>query len=132
MFNPQSFGQMAPGFGFRPSAYPQPVQQTAPQQSMVSYVTSRAQAEVAQIPFDGQPYFFFNTSTRELYGKAFDPQTGNCPLVDYVPAVQAAPPQYATVDMLAALEKRLEDIAGMIPQEPVRHPRTARREAEAE
>lgn len=132
MFPTQSFGQMAPGYGFRPSAYPQPVQQSAPQQSMVSYVTSRAQAEVAQIPFDGQPYFFFNTSTRELYGKAFDPQTGNCPLVDYVPAVQAAPPQYATVDMLAALEKRLEDIAGMIPQEPVRHPRTARREAEVE
>ena len=81
----------------------------------MSFVTSKAQAEVAQIPFDGQPYFFFNTSTRELYGKAFDPQTGNCPLIDYVPAVQAAPPQYATVDMLTALEKRLEEIAGMIP-----------------
>lgn len=127
MFN-QPYGQM-PGYGFRPNAYQQP---TTPQQSVVSFVTSKAQAEVAQIPFDGQPYFFFNTSTRELYGKAFDPQTGNCPLIDYVPAVQAAPPQYATVDMLTALEKRLDEIAGMIPQEPMRHPRTARKEAEYE
>lgn len=126
--------QYMPGYGFRPSAFQQatPIQQPTLQQSTVAFVTSRAQAEVAQVPFDGLPYFFYNTSTREIYVKAFDPQTGNCPLVDYVQAVQAAPPQYATVDMITALEKRLEDIAGMIPQEPVRHPRTARKEAEIE
>ena len=62
-----------PGFGFRPQIFQQAgMPQQAPQQSTVTYVTSRAQAEVAQIPFDGMMYFFLNTSTRELYGKAFD------------------------------------------------------------
>lgn len=98
-----------PGFGFRNPGY-QPAQPT-PQQSTVTYVTSRAQAEVAQIPFDGQMYFFFNTSTRELYGKAFDPNTGSCPLVDYAPVAPAAPPQqpqWATVEMVNELAQRLD------------------------
>lgn len=102
-----------PGFGFRNPMFqqPVPVPQPTPQQSTVTYVTSRAQAEVAQIPFDGQMYFFLNTSTRELYGKAFDPNTGSCPLIDYAPAAPAAPPQppqWATVEMVNELAQRLD------------------------
>lgn len=116
-----------PGFGFRNQPMYQQPSQPAPQQSVVTMVTSKAQAEVAQIPFDGQPYFFYNTSTRELYGKAFDPQTGNCPLIDYAPVTQAPPPQYATVDMLDALTRRVEEMSAMIT------PRKAtRKEADAE
>lgn len=118
-----------PGFGFRNPMY-QPAQQPTPQQSTVTYVTSRAQAEVAQIPFDGQMYFFLNTSTRELYGKAFDPNTGSCPLIDYAPAAPAAPPQppqYATVEMFEGLARRVEEMSAMIA------PRKAtKKEAEAE
>lgn len=98
-----------PGYGFRNQVF-QTAQQT-PQPSTVTYVTSRAQAEVAQIPFDGQMYFFLNTSTRELYGKAFDPNTGSCPLIDYAPVAPAAPPQppqWATVEMVNELAQRLD------------------------
>lgn len=117
-----------PGFGFRNQMFqqPAPVPQPAPQQSTVTYVTSRAQAEVAQIPFDGQMYFFLNTSTRELYGKAFDPNTGSCPLIDYAPAAPASPPpqpQWATVDMVNELAQRLDALTA---------PRTRKKEAEAE
>lgn len=107
-----------PGFGgFRPQTpyfqqTAQPPQQVTQlpamvQQSTVAMVTSRAQAEVAQVPFDGQPYFFFDTSSRRLYCKSFDPQTGLCPLMEYAPVVQEQPPQYATVEQLTALEQRI-------------------------
>lgn len=63
--------------------YQQP-QQTAPMaQSVMTPVTSREQAVVAQIPFDGNPYFFYNTATDEMYSKRFDPSTGQSPLVVY-------------------------------------------------
>lgn len=105
-----------PGFGFRQPPYyqqmAQPPQQAtqfpaAVQQSTVTMVTSRAQAEVAQIPFDGQPYFFMDTASRKLYCKSFDPQTGLCPLMEYAPVTQEQPPQYATVEQLTALEQRI-------------------------
>lgn len=106
-----------PGFGgYRPPQpmYPQamPPQQASPspapvQQSTITMVTSRAQAEVAQVPFDGQAYFFLDTSSRRLYCKSFDPQTGLCPLIEYAPVVQEQPPQYATVEQLTALEQRI-------------------------
>lgn len=103
-----------PGFGgFRPPMYPQtPPQQVnslpAPvQQSCVTMVTSRAQAEVAQVPFDGQPYFFMDTASRRLYCKSFDAQTGLCPMVEYAPVMQEQQPQFATVEQLTALEERI-------------------------
>lgn len=42
-----------------------------PQQTVMRVVTSRAEAEVAQIPLDGSNAFFFNTSNGEVYLKAF-------------------------------------------------------------
>lgn len=129
-----------PGFGgFRPQTpyfqqTAQPPQQaiTAPapvQQSSVTMVTSRAQAEVAQVPFDGQPYFFLDTSSRRLYCKSFDMQTGLCPMVEYAPVTQEQPPQYATVEQLTALEQRIT--AMLTPAEEVKN-RKARKEADAE
>mgnify|MGYP006969167589 CR=1 FL=1 len=119
-----------PGYGFRP--YPTPPQQAiqspvAVQQSSVTMVTSRAQAEVAQVPFDGQPYFFLDTSSRRLYCKSFDPQTGLCPLMEYAPVTQEQPPQYATVEMLTALSQRVEEMAALIPTR-----KASRKEADAE
>lgn len=129
-----------PGFGgFRPQMpyfqqTAQPTQQVIPtpapvQQSSVTMVTSRAQAEVAQVPFDGQPYFFLDTSSRRLYCKSFDPQTGLCPLLEYAPVTQEQPPQYATVEQLTALEQRIT--AMLTPAEEVKT-RKPRKEAESE
>ena len=129
-----------PGFGgFRPQApyfqqTAQPPQQVTQlpatvQQSTVAMVTSRAQAEVAQVPFDGQPYFFLDTSSRRLYCKSFDPQTGLCPLMEYAPVVQEQPPQNATVEQLTALEQRIT--AMLTPAEDGQKRRT-RKEPEPE
>lgn len=133
----QPYGQMMPGFSFRNPMYQQPAvapQQAAtiPQQMAVTPVTGMAQVEAAQVAFDGTPAYFYDTAADAVYIKQFDPRNGTSPVVVYRREQQAPPPQYATVDMLSALEKRLEDIAGLIPQEPVRHPRTARREADPE
>ena len=129
-----------PGFGgFRPQTpyfqqTAQPPQQVMQlpatvQQSSVTMVTSRAQAEVAQVPFDGQPYFFFDTSSRRLYCKCFDPQTGLCPLMEYAPVTQEQPPQYATVEQLTALEQRIT--AMLTPAEETKARKT-RKEADTE
>lgn len=108
----------------------QAIQSPAPvQQSSVAMVTSRAQAEVAQVPFDGQPYFFFDTASRRLYCKSFDPQTGLCPLMEYAPVTQEQPPQYATVEQLTALEQRIT--AMLTPAEDGQKRRT-RKEPEPE
>lgn len=42
--------------------YTYPQQYYQPQQTVMRVVTSRAEAEVAQIPLDGSNAFFFNTS----------------------------------------------------------------------
>ena len=133
MFNPQSFGQMLPGYGFRNPVYPQPPAppQQAIQQMMVTPVTGMAQVEAAQAPFDGTPMFFYDTSANAVYIKQFDANTGTAPVSVYRMEPKAAPPQYATVEMLSDLARRVEEMASMIQVEPVRHPR-ARKEAETE
>lgn len=138
MYPNQQYG--IPNYSFRVPTYQQPSQITTPvqqpvqtvQQSVVSYVTSKAQAEVAQIPFDGQPYFFLDTSTRQLYCKTFDPSTGMCPLVEYVPARQEPQPQYATIDMLTALENRIQAMLAPVEQEKPVKPVRNRKEADSE
>ena len=130
MFQPYA----PPGFGgYRHPMMAQPPQQAIPapapvQQSAVTMVTSRAQAEVAQVPFDGQPYFFLDTASRRLYCKSFDPQTGLCPLMEYAPVTQEQPPQYATVEQLTALEQRIT--AMLTPADEGTRKRTRKEESE--
>ena len=69
-------------------------------------VTSRAEAEFYQIPFDGSTTYFVDTSNGNLYSKTFDFNTGTAPLVTYVRET-VRPVQYATVDDLNALRKEL-------------------------
>lgn len=127
MFNPQPFGQMMPGYGFRNPVYPQPNPQTAIQQMMVTPVTGMAQVEAAQAPFDGTPMFFYDTSANAVYIKQFDANTGTAPVSTYRMEPKAAPPQYATVEMLSDLARRVEDMASMIQPR-----RMTRKEADAE
>lgn len=131
-FTPPGYGAFRPQMPYYPQTVtpPQSAGQTpaAVQQSAVTMVTSRAQAEVAQIPFDGQPYFFMDTSSRKLYCKSFDPQTGMCPMIEYAPVVQEQPPQYATVEQLTALEQRIQAMLTPAEAEQTRQRRTARKE----
>lgn len=127
MFNPQPFGQMMPGYGFRNPVYPQPNPQQAIQQMMVTPVTGMAQVEAAQAPFDGTPMFFYDTSANAVYIKQFDASTGTAPVSTYRMEPKAAPPQYATVEMLSDLARRVEDMAAMIQPR-----RATRKEADAE
>ncbi len=134
-YAPPGYGGYRPTMMQQPGAYqtqatpPVQVMQTpAPvQQSTVTMVTSKAQAEVAQVPFDGQPYFFYDTSSRRMYAKSFDPQTGLCPLMEYAPVVEEQPPQYATVAMMQELENRL-----MLMFQPNEEPKRTRQKKEAE
>lgn len=127
MFNPQSFGQMIPSYGFRSPVYPQPNPQQTIQQMMVTPVTGMAQVEAAQAPFDGTPMFFYDTSANAVYIKQFDANTGTAPVSTYRMEPKAAPPQYATVEMLSELARRVEDMAAMIQPR-----RTTRKEPDAE
>lgn len=131
MFNPQSFGQMMPGYGFRNPVYPQPVapQQPPIQQMAVTPVTGMAQVDAAQAPFDGTPIFFYDTAANAVYIKQFDSSNGTAPVTTYRAEPKAAPPQYATVEMLSELARRVEEMSSMIQTEPVRHPRS-RKEAD--
>lgn len=128
MFNPQPYGQMMPGYGFRNPVYPQPTPppQTI-QQMMVTPVTGMAQVEAAQAPFDGTPMFFYDTAANAVYIKQFDANTGTAPVSTYRMEPKAAPPQYATVEMLSDLARRVEDMAALIQPR-----RTTRKEPDAE
>lgn len=129
MFNPQSFGQMMPGYGFRNPLYQPPAapQQTPPVQQMVVIpVTGIAQVEAAQAPFDGTPIFFYDTSADLIYIKQFDSSNGTAPVSTYRKEQKAPPPQYATVDMLAALSQKVDDLSAQIT------PRRAKKEADTE
>lgn len=70
-------------------------------------VTSQAQAETAQIPFDGSTTYFVDTSNGKIYAKTFDFNTGAAPLVAYVREQEAPAVQYATLDDLRALRDEL-------------------------
>lgn len=99
-----------------------PMQQTAPPLS-VRLVTSREEATTAQIPFDATINVFVNMAAGEVYIKRFNPHTGGAIFSDYhdvqkgaQAAQQAAQgpqdtqPQYATVEMVKALEARVSEL----------------------
>lgn len=116
-----------PGYGFRNPMYQQPVTpQPTIQQMMVTPVTGIAQVEAAQAPFDGTPIFFYDTSADLIYIKQFDSSNGTAPVSTYRKEQKAPPPQYATVDMLAALSQKVDDLSAQIT------PRRAKKEADAE
>lgn len=128
MFNPQPYGQMMPGYGFRNPMYQQPAAQQQPpiQQMAVIPVTGMGPVDAAQAPFDGTPLFFYDTSADLIYIKQFDSSNGTAPVTTYRKEQKAPPPQYATVDMLAALSQKVDDLSAQIT------PRRAKKEADTE
>lgn len=115
--------------GFQPGMYQQPAyptrlpqmqqpmyqqptmpQQNAPimQQTPMTLVTSREQAVVAQIPFDGQTYYFANTANGEVYSKRFDNNTGTSPLIVYRREPEDPATAYATIGMVQQLAQAMQ------------------------
>lgn len=93
--------------------YYQPQQpSTMPGQNVVAtMVTSRAEAEAAQISFDATLYLFVNLQQGEIYAKRFNPGTGGADFAVFTaprPAQQEQAPTYATMDMLQPILQRLE------------------------
>lgn len=119
-----------PGFGFRPQIFQQAgmPQQTPPlQQLPITFVSGMAPVEAAQAPFDGTPLLFYDTSIDAVHIKQFDANTGTAPVRTYRTEQKAAPVQFATVEMLAELSKRVDDVAAMMAPR-----KTTRKEADAE
>ena len=73
-------------------------------------VTSRVEAEVFQIPFDGSTTYFVDTANGKIYSKTFNFSNGTAPLVTYIQEAAVPVPQYATIDDLNALRKEFEDM----------------------
>lgn len=108
--NPQQFQmQQMP-------AQNQPVQQQIP--VAVRFVTKYAEADAAQIAFDNTINLFINLASGEIYMKRFDMNSGQAPLVTYRQDRPKAaqddaqrPVEYATVEMVTAIENRLNELA---------------------
>lgn len=112
-----------------------PTQQIMPQGQQVQQpavtvrlVTNYNEADAAQIPFDNTINLFVNMAAGEIYVKRFNPNTGLAPIAVYrqeqtQPIQDVAKPQqeYATVDMLASLESRVNELAeSMTPRRAAR------------
>lgn len=117
-----------PGYGFRNPMFQQPAapQQPALQQASVTYVTGMGPVDAAQAPFDGTPLFFYDTAADTVYIKQFDSSNGTAPVTVYRTERKVIQ-QYATVEMLDGLARRVEEMSAMLA--PRRKPA---KEADAE
>lgn len=91
-----------------PQSVPQPqgINNIA-QQSGVRLVASKAEVVAAQIPFDGNEYYFKDTANGKIYVKAFNPMDGTAPIVTYSREAEAQI-QYATLEDINALKAEIE------------------------
>ena len=101
-YNPQSFNPA-------PSISPQPAQSGVTSSSgyLCRPVTSKAEAEVFQIPFDGSTTYFVDTANGKIYSKTFNFNDGTAPLVTYVRESSAPAPQYVTADAVDGLREEI-------------------------
>lgn len=103
---------------------PQQMVQPSPQQVQqpnvtVRLVTNYNEADAAQIQFDSNTInLFVNMASGEIYVKRFDPNSGRAPIIVYrqeQPKTAQNPSeeqkQYATVEMVTAIESRLNELA---------------------
>lgn len=83
-------------------------------------VTSREEATTAQIQFDANVInVFVNLGAGEVYIKRFNPNTGGAIFDDFIHPSKLqqmaqqtkSAPEYATVEMVAALENRVSELA---------------------
>lgn len=84
----------------------QPINNTAQALRCIP-VTSRAEVDAFQIPFDGSTTYFADTSNGKIYAKTFNFANGTAPVVTYIQENAVSVPQYATMDDLNALREEL-------------------------
>ena len=128
MFNPNQPMYGMPGYGFRNPMFQQPAvpQQPTLQQASVTYVTGMGPVDAAQAPFDSTPLFFYDTAADVVYVKQFDSSNGTAPVTIYRTERKVVQ-QYATVEMLDGLARRVEEMAAMLAPK-----RKTAKEADAE
>ena len=87
----------------------------------VRFVTKYNEADAAQIAFDNTINLFINLASGEIYMKRFDMNSGQAPVVTYRQDRPKAAQdesehqiQYATVEMVSAIENRLNELADAI------------------
>lgn len=115
MFNPNQPMYGMPGYGFRNPMFQQPAvsQQPTLQQGSVTYVTGMGPVDAAQAPFDSTPLFFYDTAADVVYVKQFDSSNGTAPVTIYRTERKVVQ-QYATVEMLDGLARRVEEMSAML------------------
>lgn len=116
---PQMYAQQA--YAQQMQSMGQAMPQQAQPQVITRMVTSRDEATTAQIAFDANVInVFVNMGAGEVYIKRFNPNTGGAIFDDFLhpsklqqmAQQQAKPaPEYATVEMVAALENRVSELA---------------------
>ena len=114
---PQMYAQQA----YAQQMQSMPVQQQTQPQVITRMVTSRDEATTAQIQFDANVInVFVNMGAGEVYIKRFNPSTGGAIFDDFLhpsklqqmAQQQAKPvPEYATVEMVQALDSRVSELA---------------------
>lgn len=101
-------------YGYNPANtyMPQMPPQNAPQPSAPALrcipVTSRAEVDGFQIPFDGSTTYFADTSNGKIYAKTFNFSNGTAPVVTYIRENDVPVPQYATIEDLNALREEFK------------------------
>lgn len=73
------------------------------------FVASKAEVVAAQIPFDGNEYYFRDTANGKIYVKAFNPIDGTAPIVTYSREAEAQV-KYATSEEIKALREEIEQL----------------------
>ena len=101
-FPPNYGGLQAPQ-----SAQALPVVNNTPIGFVCRPVTSKAEAETAQVPFDGSTTYFVDTSSGKIYAKTFNFNTGAAPIVTYIQEPVTPVVRYATIDDLNVLREEL-------------------------
>ena len=93
-----------------PQSVPQPQGMSNPVVANgVRLVASKAEVVAAQIPFDGNEYFFKDTSNGKIYGKTFNFADGTAPVVTYSREAETQI-QYATAEDIKALKAEIEEL----------------------
>lgn len=107
-YYPQNYFPQRQDYAPQMQAQMPPMQQPTPQPIM-RFVTSRAEAEVAQIPFDGSAAYFVDTGSGKIYAKALR-QDGTAPLIVYEREAEATPDRYVTQQQFDILAKSVEEL----------------------
>lgn len=137
-FNPYGYGMYNPQTMYQAQmqqAWQQAMQPQQPTQQQIGVaahlVTSFDEANAAQIPFDNTINLFVNLAAGEIYIKRFNPNTGGAPIAIYrqKPQDEDAQVQFAPLDMVRALEGRVNEISEIIAGSTKR---TAQRGAKAD